>query len=445
MVTRGSLLLAALLASATSTASANPLDTFGFGSREVALGGAVAADIESGSSAYYNVAGLSRGDELRFAVGYTHVRSDLTIAETPSHTDPVAGINFSIAAPLEIGSTRLAFGLSLHLPDQRISRTRSVLFDRPRWEFYDTRPHKIFLSVGLAFQPTDRVRFGAGITFQSPSSLELNLRGDIDFIAPELSLLEHEFRGNLLSVRYYSAGVQVDAHKRLSLGLAYRGFLRVYMELTAEANGNIVGLGNPIPLYLYLQNEGTSSYFPQELVASVAARPIDSLRLGFDLEWRDWSKHPSLVSSDSVILDLVTPPGLNINLPGEIRGRQAVPLRARDAFIPRIGIEWMPRDDDTMALFVRGGYAFEPAAFPAQTGITNFVDNDRHALSAGFGMELRDLEPSIEGALRLDAHFVYYYLPERVHEKLSGIDVVGDYTSFGQQFGFGLQAEVLFR
>jgi long-subunit fatty acid transport protein len=438
-------LLAAIAFPAMSTARANPLDTFGFGSREVSLGGAVGADVEDASAAYYNPAGLAGGSELRISMGYTRTHSSLTIGGTDSALDPVAGTNFGIVAPIPIGTTRLAFGVTAHLPDNRISRTRSVLLDHPRWELYDTRPHKIFLATSVAFQPVPWLRFGGGITFQSPSALELNLRGQADFFMPEASTLEHEFRGNLLSIRYPHAGVQVEPNDQISFGLTYRGRLRVEQRLNAVVDGDITGFTDPIPVDFTLLNVGVSTFFPQEVVVSIAARPIPSLRIGFDLQWLDWSQHPSLIANDTVTLALQLPPGFSLNLPGEIRGRKPIPMGMRDRWVPRIGVEWRALENDTLAVDVRGGYAYERTPFPAQQGATNFVDNTRHAISLGAGLELRDLEPTVDGALRFDAHFVYYALPNRVHDKLSPIDPVGDYVSGGHQIGFGLQMEVLFR
>lgn len=425
-------------------ARANPIDTFGFGSRNQALGGAVGADVEDPTAVYYNPAGLARSSHLRFQFGYMRAHSALAIDGRNSHVEPVAGTNLGIGAPVPIGRTRLAFGLGVHLPDQRISRTRSVLTDRPRWELYDTRPHKIFLSTALAFQPVRYLRFGAGITFQSPSALGLNLRGQVDYFNPDISTLQHEFRGNLLSVRYPHLGVQIDPDEHVSIGLTYRGRLTVRTRLDATVDGDINGLGNPIPIDFSLANVGVTTFFPQQLVLSVAARPVRGMRLGFDLQWLDWSMHPSLIANDSVSLSIEPPPGINIALPSEIRGRKAVPMGMHDRIVPRFGFEYRALDRDAFAFDVRAGYVYERSPFPAQTGVTNFVDNDRHSASIGLGLELRELRPTIPGMLRFDAHLVYSHLTPRVHEKVSPADPVGDYRSTGDQLGFGLTMEVLF-
>lgn len=428
----------------TSTARANPLETLGFGSREAALGGAVAADVEDPSATFYNPAGLARGSQLRISAGYIRLHSSLRIDERDSGVDPISGVNLGILAPIRIGSTRLAFGVGAHLPDQRISRTRSVLLDHPRWELYDTRPHKIFLSTAIAFQPTERLRFGAGITFQSPSQIALALRGNANFTTPTNSNLSHEFRGNLLSVRYPHAGVQIDPIDELSFGLAYRGRLRISTALDANVDASLVGLGDPIPITFSLANEGVTAYFAQQVVVSFAARPIPTLRLGFDLTFLDWSAHPSLIANDDVAIAVELPPSLGLALPSEIRGRKAIPMGMRDRWVPRFGVEYRAVRAASFALDLRAGYVLERSPFPVQRGATNFVDNTRHSISLGAGLTLDDLEPTLDGAVRIDAHFVYAHLPERTHTKLSPVDPVGDYTSSGHQIGFGAQVEVLF-
>ena len=71
-MTRALLALAAVctLSLASADARANPLDTFGLGSREAAMGGAAAADVSDFSANYYNPAGLARARGLEIAIGY---------------------------------------------------------------------------------------------------------------------------------------------------------------------------------------------------------------------------------------------------------------------------------------------------------------------------------------------------------------------------------------
>uniref|UniRef100_UPI00300B1C79 hypothetical protein n=1 Tax=Klebsiella pneumoniae TaxID=573 RepID=UPI00300B1C79 len=62
--------LGALGLAAARDARANPPDTYGFGSRETAMGNAAAADTRGFAASYYNPANLVRSRGLEIAVGY---------------------------------------------------------------------------------------------------------------------------------------------------------------------------------------------------------------------------------------------------------------------------------------------------------------------------------------------------------------------------------------
>jgi len=429
------------------SALANGVDTNGFMSRSVALGGAVSADVQDPSSNYYNPAGIVRGEGLRLMLAYSNVNSNLSINGVDSNVERMAGIDFGLSAPMELGGIRFGFGLGLHLPDQRLSRTRSSLVERPRWELFDTRPHKVFVSANLAVRLTSWLFIGGGITFQSPSTLELNIRGEADALQPERRThLEHEFRGDLTSIRYPDFGAQVRLSDALSLGVTYRGAFELKNTIRATVDGDITGLGDPIPLRFTLQSISVSTYVPQQVDVGLAWRPEfwPRLRVGFDLTWVDWSAHTSLIPTEDIALTVDAPPGLNINVPSEIVGRRPIPMNLKDRFVPRVGIEVRALDEQRYALDLRAGYVYERTPFPTQRGVTNFVDGTRHQFALGAGFTLRGLEPVLRGGIRFDAHFIYARVVSRRHIKDSLVDPVGDYVAGGYQLGAGVAVEIAF-
>src|SRR5690606_15896103 len=129
----------ALVALMESRAAASPVDTIGLGSRSIGRAGAVTADVEDSSANYYNPAGLARSQGLRLDFGYVRLHSDLSINGEDSNVEPLGAIQVGLVAPGQFGKFRFAFGLALLLNDQRMSRTRTAIADRPRWELYDTR------------------------------------------------------------------------------------------------------------------------------------------------------------------------------------------------------------------------------------------------------------------------------------------------------------------
>ncbi|MDH5491184.1 MAG: outer membrane protein transport protein [Myxococcales bacterium] len=440
----GGLLLGSLAPG--SLARATPPDTTGFGARANALGGAVTADVDDGAANYFNPAGLARAEGLTLGLGYFSLHSRLSIEGSDSEVERIGGLELGVAAPASFGWLKIAFGLGLQLPDQRLSRTRSAVPERPRWEMYDTRPHRVFLAANLGLRLFDWLYLGGGIIFQSPSQMYVEIRGDADIVSPERRThLEHQFKGDLISQRYPIFGAQLRASDWLSVGLTYRGSVTLDNGVQAIIDGHFTGLGDPIPVDFYLQSLALGLFAPQQLALGIALRPSPRLRLGVDLTWIDWSGHGSLISRDEVRLDVAVPPGVDLSIPDRIVGRSAIPLGLSDTLVTRLGAEYALHDSEVYGLDLRGGYVYQPTPFPAQTGITNFVDSDRHIFTLGAGLALRDLEPTVAGELRLEGSLMLALLPERMHQKRSLVDPVGDYRGGGWQFGFNLGVGLAFR
>lgn len=432
----------------TARVAAQAPDTFGLGSRSASLAGAVTADVEDGSANYYNPAGLARGGALRLGVGYFAVHHALAIDDVDSNVDPVRGLVFGMVVPGEIAGLRFAFGLGGHLNDERLSRFRSIDRGRPRWEFFDNRPHRPFLAAHVALRPWDWLLVGGGIGFQSTSTTILDIRGSLDLPRPNVdSRLKHSMIGDLQTIRYPQLGVQVVPNDTWSFGLVYRGELDLRNRLFAEGLAGITGLGDPIPLYVLIETASVGAFVPQQASLGAAFRPTPAVRLSAELTWIDWSDYRSSIGSSDVILTIDLPPELAgvIDVPDSIASSRPIPAGLHDRFVPRVGAEVSAIDDEDLGLSFRGGYYYENTPIPEQTGFANLVDADRHVFSIGAGLALRDLEPLIDGFVTFDAHFQYSFLPERVTRKSSLVDPAGDYRAGGHIFSGGLTVEVGFQ
>lgn len=439
---RASTSLAALatLLLVPSLAHATPPDTYGFGARARALGGAVTADVSDSSASYHNPAGLAASEGVQLSVGYVNLHPFLEIDGERSSVERFGTLEVGMVAPVKVGNVVTAFGLGLMLPDQRLARTRSTIVTRPRWEMYDTRSQRIFLAANLAIRPVEWLTIGAGIAFQAPSELTLDIRGDLALDDPEAnSRLEHQFKGDLTSIRYPAAGFQIEATDWLSFGLSYRGQYTLANRIVALADVRVMRIAT---LEFLLDTYSTSLFGPQQASLSFAFRPIPDLRVGLEVTWYDWSAHPSLIPTEEIVLGLDPP---IVEVPGNIGGRSAIPLGLRDTFVPRIGVEYTAVRTSAIELDLRVGYYYEKSPFPVQRGVANFVDGDEHTTSIGFGLRLTDLEPTLPGHLQINGYFLWSRIVERTHVKDSLVDAVGDYTAGGDLLGLGLQLEVAFR
>ena len=119
------LLGCAFACSLAPPARANPLDAFGFGSRETAMAGANAADVQDFSANYYNPAGLALARRIELTLGYMNVDQSLYINGLNSGVDPVRALVGGLVAPGVIPGVPFAFGFAIHLPDDRLSLVRA--------------------------------------------------------------------------------------------------------------------------------------------------------------------------------------------------------------------------------------------------------------------------------------------------------------------------------
>ncbi len=446
---------AVLLVAFPGRGHAQPMDTYGLGSRAIAMGGAVTADVEDYSANYYNPAGLARGAATRISVGWFGAQPRLQLNGLDSGVDPVDGLTTGLVVPGTIDGFRFAFGIAVHLPDARISRTRSLPRSRPRWELFDNRPQRTFLASHIAIRPFEWLTVGGGIAFLSLSANKLSIRGDIDALVPDRGTrLEHDLNADLTTIRYPQAGIQVDPMPGLSFGLVYRG--QFALDSTLQAQVGRPGVDSDtrlhvgditIPAYFDLLSQSVNAFVPQQLSLGGRWSPTPQFRVNAEVTWVNWSAYVSPIGRSSIILDIAVPPELadTIRVPGTIVGSEPIAANFQDRFVPRVGVEGLASSASNYELLVRGGAFYEHSPVPDQTGLSNLVDTDRLALSAGAGLRLTELRPVLDGWLSFDLHLQWALLPERIARKSSPVDPVGDWRASGHIFGGGLTMEVGFR
>jgi hypothetical protein len=427
-----------------STALANPLDTFGFGSRETAMGGAMSADVKGWTASYYNPANLARSRALEIGFGYFRASHHLEINGNDTGVDPVKGFNGGLVAPGTLFQIPFAFGLAVHLPDDRISRVRALRQEQPRWELYDNRNQRLWLSASLAIQPFEWLWIGGGLSFMSSTRGRLDIGGRANVFQPDSSLLRHEVDADLTAIRYPQLGLRVQPTDRLALAAAYRGEFQLGLDLTAHLNGDISG----ITTALYdLHTVSVNNFLPQQVVLGAAYDFTKDFKATFDATWIQWSAYVAPVAQLDVVLDIPPPAG---GWPSTIQPPQAPaptrvePLRMKDRIVPRVGVEWRALSFEKVDGFVRGGYELALSPIEAQTGLTNYVDRDRHTGSLGIGSTLRNLADELPGALMIDAHLQWSELVTETTLKDSPADYVGDYSAGGRIINVGITTTFAF-
>jgi long-chain fatty acid transport protein len=436
---RRALLVSAIVLRASS-ARANPPDTFGFGSRETAMGGAAAAETRGFAANYYNPAALARSRGLEIAVGYFRADHTLRMNDKDNHVDPVKGMNAGIVAPGKLLGVPFAFGVALHLPDDRISRVRALRQEQPRWELYDNRNQRLFLAANIAIQPTKWLWIGGGLSFMSSTEGRLDIGGTANVFVPEESKLRHEVDADLTAIRYPQAGVRVALGDRVALAAVYRGEFQLGLDLAARLSGDVAGLTTAL---YEIHTTSINNFLPQQIVLGGSWELTKRLRTTFDATWIDWSAYVSPVARLDAMLDIAPPKSgwpAGITPPTTPAPTQVIPLRMHDRIVPRLGLEWHALGERNVKAFLRAGYEIAKSPIEAQTGATNYVDRDRQTVSFGIGGSFADLLPELPGTLMIDGHVQYSDLATQTTRKANAADFTGDYTAGGHIWNVGVTA-----
>jgi long-chain fatty acid transport protein len=437
--------LAALAALAIPCiAHANPPDTYGFGSRETAMGNAAAADARGVSANYYNPANLARSRGLELSIGYFRADHSLSMNGNDTGVDPVKGINGGLVVPGTLFGIPFAFGLGVHLPDDRLSRVRALRQEQPRWELYDNRNQRLFLAANLAVEPFPWLQIGGGLSFMSSTKGSLDITGSANVLRPDDSQLRHEVDADLTAIRYPQAGVRVALSDRIAMAAVYRGEFQLGLDLNAHLAGDISGLTTAL---YELETHSVNNFLPQQAVLGGSWLLTDDVRASFDATWMNWAAYVPPVARLDVVLDIPPPPGgwpATITPPQTPAPTRIEPLRMHDRIIPHFGGEWRVLKTPHFQGFLRGGYEYSKTPIEPQTGLTNYVDRDRHTFSLGLGVTARDLAKELPAAVSLDIHAALSELIEATTRKANPADFVGDYTAGGHIVNLGAMLTVAF-
>ena len=425
-------------------ASANPLDTFGFGSRGTAMGGAAAADSVDVSANYYNPAGLARADGLKLSIGYFRADHLLKTNGNDTGVDPVKGLTGGLAAPGKILGLPFAFGLGLHLPDDRISRVRALRQETPRWELFDNRNQRLWLAANIAVSPWEWLQIGGGLSFMSSTEGRLDIGGQANIFRPEDSALRHQVDADLTAVRYPQAGVRIALGKRAALAMVYRGEFKLRLDLSATLHGDVSGLTTA---YYALETHSVNNFLPQQAVLGGSWELFRDLKANLDVTWVNWAAYVPPVASLNVKLDIPPPQGgwpAGITPPTAPAPTRIARLEMHDRIVPHLGVEWRVVARAAVEGFLRAGYEYAKSPIAPQSGSTNYIDRDRHAMSVGVGARVMRPIAELPGDVRLDLHTQLIELVTATTQKRDPADVVGDYVASGHIWNVGATLTVGF-
>lgn len=416
-------------------ARANPLDAYGFGARAPALGSAYAAVADDAAAGYYNPAGLARGNDLRIDIGYQAAVPQARLSGSVQPIEPTRGLSLGLVAPGNLLGLHLAFGITLFLPDQHLTRLRVLRYEQPRLQLYDNRTQRVYMAANLAIRLFGRLYLGGGLAFMSHTKGDVYLRGYVTLGDPENSALETASDVDLVALRYPQVGLAYEVNRYLTLAATYRHSFMLDVDQGFNIQADIGNPGSPpaVPgASLRERAHSVDLFQPWQLVVGAALRVPDYERLliSVDLTFARYSEMIAPAAQFDLALDIGRLNDLVKLMPSIIYPSPGF----RDIFIPAVGVEWRAVEGmwhDRLALDVRWGYRYEASPVPDQRGDTSFGDTDKHTFSLGAGLEGRRLTEILARPLSLDVYVAMTYLPERRFLKDDPRSGVGDFTVSG--------------
>jgi long-chain fatty acid transport protein len=263
-------------------------------------------------------------------------------------------------------------------------------------------------------------------------------------------VLRHQVDADLDAIRYPQLGARIKVGDLGHLALVYRGQTELKLEIDAHLKGNVDFASVLVPLQYDLASRTIDAFLPQQVVLGGSFSKIERLHVNFDLAFVNWAAFESPTARTTADLQIVPPPGVPIMIPPQPKPTQVIPPRFSNRFVPHLGIEYLlpasgvmrtvrgvDKPKPAVEVPLRAGYVYEATPVPPQTGVTNFIDTDRHTITAGTGVVLNAPTSWMPGSIALDVHGQVSILPERVTSKASAADFVGDYTASGTMAGVG--------
>jgi len=406
-------------------ASASGLEQLrGIGARAIAMGGAYTAVADDASAVYYNPAGLAQLRENHFQVDYVLVAPQVVLQRGSGPGERL--LDTWVKAPvlefaLDLSDTikfprHLVFGLNAYISDNlknawkiRYGSLRHDVYYPLYGDMHEEQGLGIWACLGFEIFPWLLV--GGGVNFQ------LHSKGVYGELAIDTRLQPvKELSRIMIDVTteiYPMLGVLLKPLPGLRLGFTWREEsdfkfgvtgIGATVRVIITPEGIIeIPLVVPVPLQ--------SHFRPTQYAAGVSYELLDELLLAADVTYHEWETY-----SDNAAR-VPNPP-------------------LKGVLIPRVGVEYGVLKD----LALRGGYSFQKSPLEQQvTGhYTNYVDNDVHMLSLGFGYTWQIFGFPRKPA-RLNAFYQLYILVPRTFENVHPGQPDLTSSGFFHCFGFGVQ------
>lgn len=363
--------LAAGIGLANADAQASAFDVHGFGPAGVAEVNARTARADDGTAAFYNPAGLGKGNGYRAEITAIGGISALSAQEKYLPFESPFGFALALDATIPLSEPvgdRIRFGFGGYFLPNSALRLIARPTDEPLFPYYDNRTQRLVLLPALAVRITRALSIGAAVNVLG------GVIGSADVLPGASGAAEPRIHVEASTRASIHAGVRFDPAPGVRLGLAYRQRFSVpaLVATTASIGG--------IPLDVDI--EVREALFDPDTVVLGSSFDLGRATFEIDASYSAWSSY-----AGPFVL-------VHAELPGVRIGSDPLPELFRDTVSVRGAATYRLDFGERAELTARAGLGFEPSMMTnAQQGRTNLADGDKTMMGIGATLELREMLP----------------------------------------------------
>lgn len=361
-------MVTAVLLGASAVAMANGFRNPPEGAAALGLGGGKIAMVKDTTALAHNPANILEIESPSYSV-------HLAMAISGTEYDSPAGLSEETEGPLKFlpnifavyptENEKLSWGVGITTPYGQFTEWPK---DKP---FAGTAPYFASL-LAIDVAPTVAYRVHDAVTVAAGLDL---IYSELEFkqIFPWGAVLGAPFAPGRASIDGSGVGVGANAAVQLQVAEGHRVAVTYTSPVEIDYDGDFDISRIPPPASGLVAGKSdfeTDIEFPTVVALGYACDVSQTLRVGADLEWIEFSNFDEL------------PLDLGRNNPAGLFP-PSIPQDWKDTFTAGFGVEW-DRDDHWVW---RAGYIWLESPVPERTMAPTLPDADRHVLSVGFGYQ----------------------------------------------------------
>ncbi len=339
---------------------------------------------EDAAAVSVNPANLADQDQASTLLGVTLIdaKTDYNSPAGSASTDDPWKVLPNAFAAAPVGEQGVVLGVGITTPFGQ-----STVWEKDSIFRY-TAPFEAELSVinlnpSVGYRASDTVSVGAGLdvyyselSFQQFVPWSATVPGSPDGVM--------KFDGDGSGVGW-NVGIRLDLTERQHVAATYRSAVSVDYDGDFTVSGTpapvaATGLGRPSDLSSEVE-------FPSSAVFGYGIEVTESVRVGLDAEWVEFSTYDQLP--------------VDIGANSALMPTTSIPQNWDDIWSFGVGADCQVSEQ----CVVRGGYKFMPSPVPSETLSPTLPDSDKHQVSVGVGFRMGDQ--------RVDLAYAYSFYENR--------------------------------